>query len=61
MPAPSNFEVIRDTLLRLDPETRAQTIEAMKILRTLPHPVAVRILADAGVRAELHAPRSLLV
>jgi hypothetical protein len=58
---PNDFEVIRDALLRLDPETRIQTIEAMKALRALPRPVTVRILADAGMRAALHVPRPLPV
>ena len=43
----SDFELIRDALLRFDPETRHHLIEAMKIMRTLPRPVAVRILASA--------------
>ena len=43
----SDFELIRDTLLQFDPETRHHVIEAMKALRGMPVPVAVRILADA--------------
>jgi hypothetical protein len=43
----SDFELIRDGLLRLDPETRVQVVETMKVLRELPIPVAVRILANA--------------
>ena len=57
---PSNFELIRDTLLRLDPETCAQTIEAMKVIRTLPTPVAVRILANAARDSALRS-RSLMM
>jgi len=49
---PSNFEVIRDGLLRLDPETRHHVIEAMRVLRDAPIPVGVRILARAGAAAE---------
>ena len=49
----SDFGVIRDTLLELDPETRTQVIEAMEALRALPVPVAVRILAKAAADAEL--------
>lgn len=56
----SNFEVIRDTLLQMDPETRYQAVEAMKALRALPVPVAVRVLSEAGMRARLYAPRPLL-
>jgi len=55
----SNFEVIRDTLLQMDPETRAEVIAAMIALRELPVPVAVRILASG---AFTHAnPRLLTV
>ena len=43
----SDFELIRDTLMQFDPETRHHVIEAMKVLRGMPVPVAVRILADA--------------
>lgn len=57
----TNFEVIRDTLLQMDPETRYQVIGAMKALRALPRPVAVRVLlADAAMRADLYAPRPML-
>lgn len=54
---PGNFEVIRDTLLGMDPETRFQVVETMKLLRTMPRPAAVRVLAEASTRArELHMP-----
>ena len=56
---PGNFELIRDALLRLDPETRAQVVETMKVMRALPRPVAARILADAAMRS-LDAHRPLL-
>jgi len=49
---PSDFEVIRDGLLRLDPETRHHVIEAMMVLRDAPLPVGVRILARAAAAAE---------
>ena len=49
---PSNFEVIRDGLLRLDPETRHHVIEAMRVLRDAPLPVGVRVLARAARSAE---------
>jgi hypothetical protein len=55
-----DFELIRDALLRLGPETRSETIEAMKVFRTLPRPVAVRVLLDESRRATLHASSSLL-
>ena len=44
----SDFELIRDTLLQFDPETRHHVIEAMKVLRGLPVPVAAKILAGAA-------------
>jgi len=49
----SDFEVIRDTLLQMDPETATEVIAAMGALRACPRPVAVRILANAAIRAEL--------
>ena len=55
-----DFDLIRDTLLQMDPETRAEAIEAMKALRALPPAAAVRVLADAGMRANLHARRPLI-
>lgn len=61
MDEPSNFELIRDTLLRMDPETRAETIEAMKVFQTVPRPVGVSVLAHAAMRANLYAPRVLVV
>ena len=57
---PGDFELIRDTLLQFDPETRHQVIGAMKAIRELPRPVAVRILAEAGAQAEA-ARRPLLI
>jgi hypothetical protein len=45
----SDFELIRDTLARLDPETRRETVEAMIWLRKLPVPVALRILVQTEV------------
>ena len=48
---PSDFEVIRDGLLRLDPETRHHVIEAMRVLRDAPLPVGVRVLAGAAATA----------
>lgn len=47
----SNFEVIRDALLEMDPETRSAVIAAMKALQTVPRPVAARILANGAMRA----------
>ena len=44
----SDFELIRDTLMQFDPETRHHVIEAMKVLRGLPVPVAAKILAGAA-------------
>ena len=44
----SDFEVLRDGLLELDPDTRHEVIETMKVLRTLPPPVAARVLANAA-------------
>jgi hypothetical protein len=55
-----NFEAIRDGLLRLDPETRAEVIEGMRLFQALPLPVGVRILAAAASRAA-DARRPLLV
>lgn len=55
----SDFELIRDGLLRLDPDTRAEVIAAMKALRATPTHVAVRILAQAAIRAALTSPRLL--
>ena len=57
---PGDFELIRDTLLRLDPETRAEVIAAMKALRALPVPVAVRILANAGTTWRQRWPLTLI-
>lgn len=44
-----DFEVIRETLLQMDPETRTEVIAAIKALRACPRLVAVRILAKAAV------------
>ena len=44
----NDFELIRDTLMQFDPETRHHVIEAMKVLRGLPVPVAAKILAGAA-------------
>jgi hypothetical protein len=52
----SNFEVIYDTLLEMDPETRHHVIGAMLAIRELPVPDAVRILAKPAP-----APRPLIV
>jgi len=52
-----DFELIRDTLLKMDPETRHQVIEAMKAIRACPPPVAVRVLADAAMRSRMARPR----
>ena len=49
---PSGFEVLRDGLLRLDPETRHHVIEAMRVLRDAPLPVGVRVLARAARSAD---------
>jgi hypothetical protein len=57
---PGNFEVIRDALARMDPETRHETIEAMRVFRTLPKPAAVRVLLNATARAQLRAGVSML-
>ena len=57
----SNFEVIRDTLLQVNPETRAEVIAAMEALRACPRPVAVRILANAALRAEPDPPLARIV
>lgn len=46
---PSDFEVMRSALLRMDPETRAEVIEAMKAIRALPTHIAVRVLANAAM------------
>lgn len=51
----SDFEVLRDVLLRLDPDTRADIIETIRILRDLPVPVAVRVLADAALLDQLRS------
>jgi len=56
----SDFELIRDTLLQLDPETRHQAIEAMKALRALPVPVAVRVLATESMRQQMCRPGPLI-
>ena len=45
----SDFEVIRDSLLRMDPETRAEVVATMRALRALPPLAAVRVLAKAAV------------
>ena len=50
----NDFEAIRDGLLHLDPETRHQVIASMRLLREMPRPVAVRVLADAAMKAQLH-------
>ena len=44
----NDFELIRDTLMQFDPETRHHVIEAMKVLRGMPVPVAAKILAGAA-------------
>lgn len=51
--AASDFELIRSTLFRMDPETRHQVIGAMIVIRTMPIPVAVRVLASAAARERL--------
>ena len=57
---PGDFQLIRDTLLRFDPETRHQVIETMRVLRELPVPAAVRILAEAGMRAQATRRQSFI-
>lgn len=57
----SDFEVIRDTLLQMDPETRTEVIGVMEALRACPRPVAVRILANAAMRAHLNRPLPLIM
>lgn len=42
----TNYELIRDTLLKMDPETRTEVVAAMEAIRQVPIPVAVRILAN---------------
>jgi hypothetical protein len=49
----SDFDPIRDTLLQFDPDTRAEVIEAMKALRALPVPAAVRVLVNESLRQQL--------
>lgn len=46
----SDFDVIRDFLLTLDPETRHQVIASMRLIRDLPAPAAVRIMINAAWR-----------
>jgi|HubBroStandDraft_6_1064221.scaffolds.fasta_scaffold00062_38 hypothetical protein len=50
---PSDFDLIQDALRRLDPDTREHVIAAMKIVRTMPRPVAVRFLTEQAWRAQL--------
>jgi hypothetical protein len=57
---PESFEALRCGLLQLDPETRHQVIDAMLVMRSLPPPVAVRILAAAS-RSAADARRPFLV
>lgn len=49
----TNFELICDGLLRLDPETRHQVIQAMMVLREVPVPATVRILAKNRERPRI--------
>jgi hypothetical protein len=57
----SDFEVIRDTLLQMDPDTRVEVVAAMQAIRACPRPVAVRILANAAMRADLNLPLTRIV
>lgn len=57
---PRDFEILRQGLLELDPETRAHVIAAIPILRSLPESAAVRILAQAALRSQLESPMKVV-